>query len=95
MFSTCNHWFQVPSPPVHGTSSDSVCGVVAKIEPLAGPPLISPVEVERSVFKIGRVTVHRVPQGSSVGFGASRGKHGNRRSGCEKKKSGLMGIPTS
>ena len=57
------------------TSSDGVGRVVASIEPLAGPPLVSPPEVERSVFKIGRVMVHWVPQGASIGFGASRGKH--------------------
>ena len=77
------------------TPSYGIHGVVASIEPLAGPPLISPPEVERSVFQIGRVTVHRIPQGSGVGFSASRGEHGSRRSGCEKKRSGLMGIPTS
>ena len=77
------------------TPSDGVGGVVASVEPLAGPPLVSPPEVERPVFKIGRVTVHRIPQGSGVGFSTSRGKHGSRRIGCEKMKSGLMGIPTS
>ena len=77
------------------SSSDGVCGVVAKIEPLADPPLVSPPEVEHSVLNIGRVTVHWVPQGPSVGFSTGRGEHGSRRSGCEKKRSGLMGIPTS
>ena len=76
------------------TSSDGVGGMVASVEPLAGPPLVSPPEVECSVFKIGRVTVHRIPQGLSVGFSTGRGEHGSRRSGCEKTKSGLMGIPT-
>ena len=76
-----------------GTSSDSIHGVVAKIEPLAGLPLESPPEVECSVFKIGRVTVHRVPQGSGVGFSMGRCEHGSRRSGCEKTKSRLMGDP--
>ena len=77
------------------TSSNGDRGVVASIKPLAGPPLVSPPEVKRSVFKIGRVTVHRVPQGAGVGFSTGRGKHDSRRSGCEKKRSGLMGIPTS
>ena len=80
---------QVP----HGTSSDGVRRVVAKIEPLTGLPLVSPLEVERSVFKIGRVMVHRIPQGSSVGFSTSRSEHGSRRSCCEKTKSRLMGDP--
>ena len=56
----------------HDTSPDGIHGMVAKIEPLTGPPLVSPPEVEHSMFKIGRVTVHRIPQGSSVGFGTGR-----------------------
>ena len=68
------------------TPSDGIGGMVTSIKPPAGPPLISPPEVEHSVFKIGRVTVHRIPQGSGVGFSASRGEHGSRRSGCEKRK---------
>ena len=68
------------------SSSDGVGGMVTSVEPLAGPPLISPPEVERSVFKIGHVTVHRIPQGSGVGFSTSRGEHGSRRSGCERRR---------
>ena len=79
----------------HIPPSNGVGRVVAKVEPLAGPPLVSPSEVECPVFKIGRVTVHQIPQGSSVGFSTGRREHRRRSSVCEKMKSGLMGIPTS
>ena len=70
--------------------------MVVKIEPLAGPPSITAMEMEHTELQVQGITIHQVPQGTGVDGDMRRvlsvGRHG-RKSGCEKMKSGLMGDP--
>ena len=64
--------------------------MVAQIKPLAGPTCIPSMEMEGPELQVGRVMVHGVPQGSSIGCALSGREHG-RTSCCEKTKRGFDG----